>query len=104
MEENTRVVEKGQLIHIKDIAVGSVVLEISAKRDPGTDKVFFALTTVRKFNTREGQESRGKYLQQRDIRDVMRALLDAEDWISEAHRNARNNDGFYECLQGTGLE
>ena len=74
---------------VHEIQEGSVVLEIYLKRDPNSSKVFYDYRTVRSFPVSVDEYSRGPYCQQRDMRDNIKALCTAMEWVSDQHRYIR---------------
>jgi len=80
-----------------EIRCGNVVFEIFEKIDPKTNKVFFDFKVCRAFVVNaEGDESRGPFCQQRDLRDLIKAAVDTMTWVSDAHRDMRNNSAPYQ--------
>ena len=78
---------------VEEIRIGSVVIELFEKIDPKTNKVFFDYRTCRAFPISDDEESRGPYCQQRDLRDNIKACVDAMTWISDQHRAIRAEYG-----------
>lgn len=78
---------------VKEIQYGSTVVEIYRKLGPENGKTYFDYRSCRCFMTKDKsgneEEAKGPYLQQRDVRDHVRCLMDALEWISDAHRDIR---------------
>jgi hypothetical protein len=78
---------------IKELRSGNVVLELFCKTGP-TGKRYIDYKSSREFfvSANNDETSRGPYCQQRDIRDHIRALLDALEFISDFHREEREHN------------
>jgi len=75
---------------VTELREGSVVLEIFEKRDNNTGKTYFDFTASRSFFI-DGELNRSKFLQQRDLRNLIVASVRAMEYISEQHRRMRQS-------------
>lgn len=73
--------EDSGLEKVHEVKIGSVSIEIYKRVDP-QGRFFYDYRASRVFTKRDGSQHRTPYLQQRDFKDSIRAILDAMDWIS----------------------
>lgn len=77
---------------VHEIREGNVVIEIYEKIEPKSNKVFFDFKVCRAFVVNaEGDESRGPFCQQRDLRELVIAAVRTQIWVSDQHRDMRNS-------------
>lgn len=74
---------------VHEIRRGDAVVEIY--QIFGREKTYFDVCTKRVYINLEDEERRGSFLQQRDLRHLVIALVEAEIWISERHRSLRKD-------------
>ena len=79
--------KRTERVLIHEIRRGDAIVEIYEIQ--GREKTCFDIRTTRAYLNQEGAESRGAYLQQRDLRHLQIAIVEAEIWISQKHRELR---------------
>lgn len=75
---------------VREFKRGSVFAEVYEKNDTNTGKIFFDVKIVREFVV-ESERKRGPYVQQRDLRDVIVATVEAMEFISDRHREIKKS-------------
>lgn len=75
---------------VREFKRGSIFAEVYEKKDTNTGKVFFDVKIVREFVV-ESERKRGPYVQQRDLRDVIIATVEAMEFISDRHREIKKS-------------
>lgn len=82
---------------VQEIVVGSVVLEMYRKKDSRSGKVFYDLRVAREFPINDDEFGRGPFIQQRDLRDLIIAAVNAMEWTSDQHRIIRETGSEKDC-------
>lgn len=67
---------------VKEILHGSSCVEIFMRDDHVSGNTFYDYRVNRRFEKRDGTIVHFPYLQQRDLRDTVRCLMDAMEWIA----------------------
>jgi hypothetical protein len=75
---------------VKSFQEGSAVCEVWESRSPDGVKVYFDIRCNREFAS-GGERKRGPFIQQRDMRDLIIAIVRAEQYISDRHAEIRRS-------------
>ena len=75
---------------VKSFQEGSAVCEVWESRSPDGVKIYFDIRCNREFLT-GGERKRGPFIQQRDMRDLLIAIVRAEQYISDRHAEIRRS-------------
>lgn len=76
-----------QVVHV--LESGNVVVQIFLKENLDNGKCYYDLRVSRQFITPEGEEKLSPMLQQRDLLDGQKCLVEAQQWIHHQHRVRR---------------
>jgi len=89
--------DKNDRTRVTELRKGSVTLEIYEKKDHNTGKTYYDFTVSRSFFL-DGELNFSKFLQQRDLRNLIVVAVEAMEFISLQHRRLRDNrnNGEYE--------
>jgi hypothetical protein len=79
-----------KLVH--EIKLGNSVIKIYRKDNPKENKFYFDWRPFREFTMADDTLNNSPYMQQRDIWDCQKLLIDLQAWISDQHRRTRNKE------------
>lgn len=71
------------------IESGNIVVQIFLKENMDNSKIYYDLRVSRQFVTPEGEERFSPMIQQRDLLDAQKCLVEAQQWIHHQHRVRR---------------
>lgn len=78
-----------QRVLVQSFIEGAGVCEVYESRSRDGVKIFFDARLCREFVSSSGEIRRGPYIQQRDLPDVLIAIVRAQQWIARRHQEIR---------------
>jgi hypothetical protein len=78
-----------QRVLVQSFIEGAGVCEVYESRSRDGVKVFYDARLCREFLSQDGSRKRGPYIQQRDLPDILIAIVEAQKWISLRHAEIR---------------
>jgi hypothetical protein len=81
---------------VESFKEGAGVCEVYESRSRDGVKIYYDARLCREFTSQDGSRKRGPFIQQRDLPDVLIAIVRAQQWISQRHaeiRKARYAEG-----------
>lgn len=76
-----------QVVHV--IESGNIAVQIFLKENMDNGKVYYDLRVSRFYMTPEGEEKYSPMIQQRDLLDAQKCLVESQQWIHRQHRVRR---------------